>query len=1150
MYGTVNLKDGNGDYKNTHIGSSIVTTGSYNTLVANLTSQSTITNTFEVDLKLQGDDVSREGLTSVNLMLYEGSGDINSGEYENWSRTITEKNFTSCLGNIKETNQVNSLQEMLFDNTLVVTPSFIGGGKESNYTETNYQVVVTATIDGTTYSNKIPIEVANDGNENTGNTTYTDEKINEQYSAAYIIVKGKGTTEEVTDDLKKLSATAITNADASKYGITKNNELDDSTYVGYYVNTTFANTGSLPAKKITYYVWDSEGNPVLDEEKKQMTKTLDINNQEKMPSAVFELRQGTIDTVEEDNKSGLHRGDGYFFSYTITYLDTEGKELIWPTCKSNDKVKYDNKSLKTDMLFPKKQEPKFAMYPKTSDDTTITYKYACKDYDKALYYEAHSTTEYAYLSLIANGTVQNSSIEIMTDGTIREINIGKLSTNTVYKIGYVRNLNKAQTTTYKLQNLVSQKFEGIVSCNEVEISNIIYNDNNNPNNVIIKLTGNSISRIAAVKVTFSNGQETVTTGFLDLVEDNGTCIKVDLLEVFNNENLNKFIGKDVNISVTAYYDNGRVGFIPENGSTYATYTDENNSYLKFEGGKFLRDNDEINGKLFEYRFYPSDDNAQLGIKDIEKINNNLNGSTVELQYSSSGLIQNDNVIVQKEIAETQIDENIEHKINIKNIRIGLKINDIKTTLSSATVNAALYNPLGVSINDLTIEMWHSKDKNEKPNWDECETRTINVDEISEFKLDDLLPAEYYYIRFKYMEGSNYLYTYDKDTKEIKTEYKFETLATIGITDIKVEYSADNYVNKFLNISYNVNNQRSNMFEKIKYAFYKKDGVTQINLIDQNIKKTSENAEYSIEEGALIVTNPSYPDGQLFQKVTEQIAISPKDNIFTMDDEYVLKISPIVTINKSICEIEEMQCSFKLNKLNEPQIGLKMERKKLTTDINYIRIPISINDKDAMIYGSEWGEYSLHVYKYKDSIDNALEVDLYDDYQDGINVTGNTFNLQEHSTNFSVFIQEKDIDYSYNYIAKIELKYDRDNNGNNLETNTKQYILKAISNDADVAIGSATLVQNGKYCEIRFYESYYNIENIDRIEYSIFNLASNNNITNSFVPEWTSENEDKNVIYFKTRLPTEFNEVARYTIKMNLYSNSVLVGQIDTTYNHE
>ena len=260
-------------------------------------------------------------------MLYEGSGDINNGEYKNWTRTITESNFTSCLNNVKVKKEVNSLQELFFDNTLVVTPSFIGGGKESSYTEVNYQVIVTATIDGTTYSNKIPIKSADDGNENTGNTTYTDEKANETYSAAYIIVKGKGTTAEVTEEYKKLTATAITNASASRFGIEKRDNLDNDTYVGYYVGTGFENKGSLTAKKITYYAWDSNGNEVKDENGKQLTKTLDFVNQEKAPSATFELKDGTINTAKEDNNTGLHRGNGYFFSYTVTYADVEGMPL-------------------------------------------------------------------------------------------------------------------------------------------------------------------------------------------------------------------------------------------------------------------------------------------------------------------------------------------------------------------------------------------------------------------------------------------------------------------------------------------------------------------------------------------------------------------------------------------------------------------------------------------------------------------------------------------------------------------------------------------------------------------------------------------------------------------------------------------------------
>ena len=79
--------------------------------------------------------------------------------------------------------------------------------------------------------------------------------------------------------------------------------------------------------------------------------------------------------------------------------------------------------------------------------------------------------------------------------------------------------------------------------------------------------------------------------------------------------------------------------------------------------------------------------------------------------------------------------------------------------------------------------------------------------------------------------------YDKDTKEIGVAYKFETLATIGIENIKVEYTAENYSKKFINISYNVDNERSTMYEKTKYTFYKKDGKTQINLTEKYVTLT-------------------------------------------------------------------------------------------------------------------------------------------------------------------------------------------------------------------------------------------------------------------------------------------------------------------------
>ena len=47
------------------------------------------------------------------------------------------------------------------------------------------------------------------------------------------------------------------------------------------------------------------------------------------------------------------------------------------------------------------------------------------------------------------------------------------------------------------------------------------------------------------------------------------------------------------------------------------------------------------------------------------------------------------------------------------------------------------------------------------------------------------------------------------------------------------------------------------------------------------------------------------------------------------------------------------------------------------------------------------------------------------------------------------------------------------------------------------------------------------------------------------------NDDQNSItYYKVNLPMDFDTSAVYTIKLNLYSGQMLVGQIDATFIYE
>jgi hypothetical protein len=1153
VYGTIDLRDGNGEYENTYIGSSIVTTAKYSNITAELTTENVEKNAFTVDLKLSGDDIAKDSLTSVTLLLYEGSGDISTGEYKNWKRTITASNYSEVKGNVKKdenTTEINSLQDLLFNNTLMISPSFIGGGSESSYTELKYQVLVTMTVDGTEYENKIPITVAKDDDENTDNTTY--KKNGETYSAAYIIVDGKGTQAPINEDTATIQATEITNKIATSYGIEKDSDLDDYTCVGYYVSTGFKNTGSQIAESITYYVWDYKGNPVKDENGENLTRTINFSTQDSAPTTVFEVGYGTLDDIETDNKTGMHRGEAYFFSYTVTYIDSDGKETVWPVeAGGSSGTEYTIKSLKTDILYPNKQAPSFVFYPVKSTNKSITYKYSCKDLDNALKYSSNSTGDYTYLTL-TDGLTEDDTIAVKTNGEMEDLTLASLQAGKKYTLSYSRNLNKVRSSQYASVELFKQLFEGVVSCDTVKITDVMY-DTAKPNNIQIQLDGDNINRIAAVKVTFTNGNATMQTKLLQISNDNGYYIDVDLMELKNDENFKNFIGTDASISITIYYDNGKIGFEQNDGTIYATYVNQDNQYLKLGENGFVLDstNSSINGKLFIYNFETNNTRAILGIKDIDNINDETNGRTLYMQYSPAGFVQNGSIIIQKEIEEMNINAN--KTITINNLRIGIQIDNIETTLSTASISATVINPTNDAVkdNEIIAEIWHSPNKSDIPNWSDCSiiklkisNNKINID------LDNLKPAEYYYMKLKYVKNDTDLYTYDAETKEIGRVYEFETLATIGIKNLTVQYKTENYIDKYLDINYSVNELRSNMYSSTKYEFFEEDGKTKVELTDDNIIVTNSKTTYQIIDGNLIVANNYYETDDLFENVNEKISLSPTVNIFTMGKKYTLKITPIILLDSNESyEIESETVQFETPNLNEPTVGIKMTRKETESNIKYIKTTITINDVDNIIYGSKWGEYQINVYRYQNDISKKAKVDIYSKYMDGTVITGQTFNLQENATNFSVYVQNKDIDYTYNYVAEITFKEDIQNKGlEKTKTRTETYTLKAIENEQEISIGSVMVVKNGENTEMRFYDSYYNITKINRIDYTVYNLDNNNNKTGSFVPTWIRVEEDAtDVTYYKINLPISFSEGSTYAIKANLYADNSLVGQVDITY---
>ena len=288
-------------------------------------------------------------------------------------------------------------------------------------------------------------------------------------------------------------------------------------------------------------------------------------------------------------------------------------------------------------------------------------------------------------------------------------------------------------------------------------------------------------------------------------------------------------------------------------------------------------------------------------------------------------------------------------------------------------------------------------------------------------------------------------------------------------------------------------------------------------------------------------------------IDEKIAINPTYNKFVMGQQYVLKITPMVIYNNEMVEIETENIEFTLEELKNPRIGLKMSRETLKQDnneINYIKVTTTIQDSDAIVYGSEYGEYEIHVYRYTGSTPDYTEqneVAIYTSPIGGTNLKGSTFDINNYGTNFSVYVQQDSVDYKqYSYITVIKMKYDTMNNGT-LEDHEERYTINRIENEEGVSIGSTVLVQDNGVCEMRFYDSYYNITKIDRISYTMYNLTNNEIQNNSFTPDWKQvEDAESGVTYYKVILPAAFTTSGTYTIQMNLYVGNNIVGTINNT----
>lgn len=287
-----------------------------------------------------------------------------------------------------------------------------------------------------------------------------------------------------------------------------------------------------PITSINFFAYNSDGRQI---DKKS------INFLEKEEYIVyFEVMDGTDKAKGEDDV--LSRGNEYTFAYNLT-INEDDSDVTFP---SNAPT--------SEPVLPLKKEPSFKLYVVNSDEDSITYRYRVFDYDKAL----TKVEDKYYISYSVNdGDVYTT--EYVVDGSRDTFTLDNLTNASIYNIKYERAISKESNPTFV--PIGNYYFDGYYDGDSYEMDYYLkYEDYDNRLQIIIN-DNELLNRVSAYLITLSVGNEKyqnvisqLSTCDSDNPEVKNKCVVIDYNDI------SSFKGKDIKVSIDAFYDTGYVGF--------------------------------------------------------------------------------------------------------------------------------------------------------------------------------------------------------------------------------------------------------------------------------------------------------------------------------------------------------------------------------------------------------------------------------------------------------------------------------------------------------------------------------------------------------------------------------------------------------------
>ena len=574
----------------------------------------------------------------------------------------------------------------------------------------------------------------------------------------------------------------------------------------------------------------------------------------------------------------------------------------------------------------------------------------------------------------------------------------------------------------------------------------------------------------------------------------------------------KYLAVDIDVDVIAYYDSGIMGF--DLTSEYVAVqkvstTMDTNYYIYNDTNGSIIQNSIVSNSIYK-------DELKLdeGILTLTTINN----KTVDFPISlgESGIVYDENNIVLKELKTQKlnsINKNVRFDLIIPGISMLDSSNKINITslLDSAEVNAKIINLDTVQILDnlIYIELYETDENGTNAKYITTIQEAITAF-LGPVEIKDLSPETNYYIQFYTYVYNNELedyekrYLYDVDQLVSGCKYNFYTLSSVDISNIKAQMIEKSYVNKNLQIKYNLDVIYG--YDHIEYVLQKKVNDTYVD------------------------TEITIPDvSTFFTEMTLEIDASPgKNPEIVYGGEYKIIIKPVGYYEDENGEKLELDLgtvshTFTIDQSQQPYIGISSGK-----SANMIYFRVSVSDPDYII------------------VNGTYDVELIDD--NGLVVA--EIKKQSISTinkRFEFSKGDYDLVDGETYTFIVTARTDTKNSNNNFETRKLQ---KSIVYGDYVDLGTVTTTKNAEdplSIDVIFSDS-YKLTTIDTVQYTITSNSTDFYLSNTtnFIVRYDS---NKGLYYFTIPITNTANYVENnmYNIGMNFYTRNKLVTQTETSY---